>query len=166
MDGSPKGNPARISGLADLGKPGIQLAMPNPKFEGVARQIQDSLQKAGGQALLNAVYESKVLDGTTVLTHIHHRQTPLWLMQGKAQAGVTWESEAIFQAQIGHPIDQVEIPDAQNTTAVYAGAVVKGAPHREAARRWLDFVRSPQGQAIFARYGFKPYLAKETGRAP
>jgi ABC-type molybdate transport system substrate-binding protein len=162
----PKGNPAGISGLADLGKPGIQLAMPNPKFEGVARQIQNSLQKAGGEALLNAVYESKVRDGTTVLTHIHHRQTPLWLMQGKAQAGVTWESEAIFQAQIGHPIDRVEIPDAQNSTAVYAGAVVQGAPHREAARRWLEFVRSPEGLAIFARYGFKPYLAKETGRAP
>ena len=161
----PKGNPGHISGLSDLGKPGIPLAMPNPKFEGIARQIQASLQKAGGQALLSAVYESKVHDGTTVLTHIHHRQTPLWLMQGKAQAGVTWQSEAIFQIQAGHPIEQVEIPDDQNTTAVYAGAVVKGAAHPEAARRWLDFVRSPQGLAIFERYGFKPYVAKETGHA-
>ena len=161
----PKGNPAHISGLADLGKAGVRLAMPNPEFEGIARQIQSSLQKAGGSALVRDVYESKVRDGTTILTHIHHRQTPLWLMLGKVQAGVTWQSEAIFQIQAGHPIERVAIPADQNTTAVYAGAVVKGAAHIEAAHRWLDFVRSPQGLAIFERYGFKPF-AGEGDRAP
>ena len=39
----------------------------------------------------------------TVLTRIHHRQTPLLLMQGLGQAGVTWRSEAIFQERQGHP---------------------------------------------------------------
>ena len=161
----PKGNPAQIKGLSDLGKPDIRLAMPNPEFEGVVRQIKSSLQKAGGDALLNAVYETKVHDGSTVLTRIHHRQTPLWLMQGKAQAGVTWESEAIFQMQVGHPIDEVKIPDAQNTRAIYAGATVKGAPHPEAAGKWLDFIRSPESLAIFERYGFKPYVAGESDSA-
>jgi hypothetical protein len=28
-------------------------------------------------------------DGSTARTHIHHRQTPLFLMQGLADAGVT-----------------------------------------------------------------------------
>ena len=161
----PKGNPAHVTGLSDLGKADVRLAMPNPEFEGVVRQIKSSLQKAGGDALLNAVYETKVHDGSTVLTRIHHRQTPLWLMQGKAQAGVTWESEAIFQMQIGHPIDEVKIPDAQNTRAIYAGATVKGAPHPEAARKWLDFIRSPESLAIFGRYGFKPYVAGESDSA-
>jgi len=44
---------------------------------------------AGGDALVKAVYADKVKDGTTILTHIHHRQTPLFLMQGLADAGVT-----------------------------------------------------------------------------
>jgi hypothetical protein len=48
-----------------------------------------SIERAGGGALLNSVYGSEVGDGTTMLTHIHHRQTPLWIMQGRAQAGVT-----------------------------------------------------------------------------
>jgi molybdate transport system substrate-binding protein len=155
----PKGNPAHISSLADLGKPAVRLAMPNPEFEGVVRQIQSSLAKAGGQALVDTVYTSKVHDGTTQLTQIHHRQTPLWLMLGKADAGVTWQSEALFQEQVGHPIEHVDIPDAQNTTAVYAGGVVKNAAHREAARQWLDFIASPEGLAIFERYGFKAYVA-------
>jgi ABC-type molybdate transport system substrate-binding protein len=161
----PRGNPARVTGLADLGRTDIRLAMPNPEFEGVVRQIKSSLQKAGGDALVNAVYETKVRAGTTVLTRIHHRQTPLWLMQGKAQAGVTWESEAIFQMQIGHPIDEVKIPEALNTRAIYAGATVKGAAHPDAARQWLDFIRSPEGLAIFERYGFKPYVAGDSHSA-
>ncbi|CAB3774138.1 substrate-binding domain-containing protein [Paraburkholderia humisilvae] len=155
----PKGNPAHIEGLTDLGKPDIRLAMPNPEFEGIARQIKTSLERAGGQQLVDNVYGTKVADGTTILTHIHHRQTPLWIMQGKVQAGVTWQSEAAFQEQIGHPISHVEIPTADNTTAIYAGAIVKGTPHAEAAQRWLDFIRSKEGLSIFERFGFKSYKA-------
>jgi molybdate transport system substrate-binding protein len=77
-------------------------------------------------------------------------------MQRRAQAGVTWQSEAIFQEEIGNPINHVDIPSAQNTTAIYAGAEVRDAPHPQAARLWLSFVRSPAALAIFERYGFKP----------
>jgi ABC-type molybdate transport system substrate-binding protein len=153
----PAGNPGHVKDLSDLGRPDVHLAMPNPEFEGIARQIEASLKKAGGDALATTVYKTKVADGSTVLTHIHHRQTPLFLMQGRAEAGVTWQSEAIFQEQVGNPITHVDIPSAQNTTAVYAGAEVKGAAHPEAARLWLSFIRSPKALSIFERYGFKPF---------
>jgi molybdate transport system substrate-binding protein len=152
----PAGNPGHVKDLSDLGRPDVHLAMPNPEFEGIARQIEASLKKAGGDALATTVYKTKVADGSTVLTHIHHRQTPLFLMQGRAEAGVTWQSEAIFQEQVGNPITHVDIPSAQNTTAIYAGAEVKGAAHPEAARLWLSFIRSPKALSIFERYGFKP----------
>lgn len=153
----PKGNPGHVTGLADLGRPDIRLAMPNPAYEGIGRQIKAALTKAGGDALTTMAYDTKVKDGSTYLTAIHHRQTPLALMQGCADAGVTWQSEAIFQEQVGNPIDHVAIPDEVNVTAVYAGATVKAAPHPKAARAWLDFIRSPEALAIFERYGFKPY---------
>ena len=41
--------------------------MPNPEFEGVARQIRAALVKAGGEALAEQVYGKKVKDGETVL---------------------------------------------------------------------------------------------------
>jgi molybdate transport system substrate-binding protein len=156
----PKGNPGHVTDLADLGKPDIRLAMPNPEFEGIARQIETSLKKAGGQALADAVYKTKVADGSTILTHIHHRQTPLFLMQGRADAAVTWQSEAMFQEQAGNPITHVDFPANQNTTAIYAGAAVKGAPHPEAAKLWLSFIHSPEALSIFESYGFKPYAGK------
>jgi molybdate transport system substrate-binding protein len=153
----PAGNPGHIKGLSDLARPDLHLVMPNPAFEGVARQIETSLKKAGGDALAETVYKRKVADGSTILTHIHHRQTPLFLMQQRAQAGVTWQSEAIFQEQVGNPIGHIDIPFAQNTTAIYAGAEVKGAPHPDAARLWLSFIHSPTALSIFERYGFKPF---------
>lgn len=154
-----KGNPQHVTGLKDLAGPKLRLAMPNPEFEGIARQIKESLNKVGGDELASAVYDTKVKDGSTILTHIHHRQTPLFLMQGVADAGVTWQSEAMFQEQAGHPISHVDIPAEANTTAIYAGAAVKGAVHRDAALAWLDFIHSPKALEIFARYGFKPYQA-------
>jgi molybdate transport system substrate-binding protein len=153
----PKNNPAHVTGLADLGKPGIRLAMPNPAFEGVARQIKASLAKAGGPALVTTVYDTKVHDGSTILTRIHHRQAPLFLMQGRAEAGVTWQSEALFQEQAGNPISHVGIPPDQNATAIYAGAQVADAAHPQAAKAWLAFLRGPEALAILGRYGFKPY---------
>jgi molybdate transport system substrate-binding protein len=155
----PKGNPGHITSLADLGRAEVRLVMPNPAYEGIARQIKAALRKAGGEALVTQVYETKVKTGATLLTHIHHRETPLWLMQGKAMAGVTWQSEAAFQEQAGHPIADIAIPAAENATAIYAGALVKGAPHAAAGRAWLDFIHSSEALKIFARYGFQPYNA-------
>ncbi|MDI7065236.1 substrate-binding domain-containing protein, partial [Klebsiella pneumoniae] len=97
-----QGNPRNVQSLNDLASPTLRLAMPNPEFEGVARQISASLVKAGGDALASAVYVDKVKAGTTELTQIHHRQTALFLMQDRADAGVVWKSEAIFQEQAGH----------------------------------------------------------------
>lgn len=154
----PKGNPAHISSLMDLGKPGVRLVMPNPAFEGIARQIKAALTKAGGAALEKQVYETKVKNGETILTHIHHRQSPMFLMQGKADAGVTWGSEAIFQERhADNPISFVSIPAKHNSTAIYAAGVVKDAPNPEAAQAWVDFLKSPKALAIFGQYGFKPY---------
>jgi molybdate transport system substrate-binding protein len=153
----PKNNPANVKSLRDLGRPEVRVAMPNPKFEGIARQIEAALVKAGGQSLADNVYDAKVKDGSTILTHIHHRQTPLFLMQGVADAGVTWVSEAIFQQQVGNPITSIPIPASENDTAVYAGAQVAEAAHPQAAKAWLEFIRSPEALGIFEGFGFKAY---------
>lgn len=151
----PKGNPAGIKGLSDLGKPGVRLVMPNPAWEGVSRQIKGSLKKAGGEKLSRTVYEDKVKSGETTLTRIHHRQSPMFLMSKKADAGVTWRSEAIFQEQVGHAIENVAIPDNQNVRAIYAASMIRGARHKLWAKRWLIFLKSPEAQNVFRHFGFK-----------
>jgi molybdate transport system substrate-binding protein len=156
----PAGNPAHVMRLADLGRAGLALAMPNPEFEGVARQARASLVKAGGEPLAESVYGAKVRSGETVLTRIHHRQTPLFLMQHLVEAGITWKSEAIFQEEIGNPVSHVDIPAEDNAVAIYSAAMVPDAPHPEAARAWFEFIGSDAAFKVLAHYEFKRYEAK------
>jgi ABC-type molybdate transport system substrate-binding protein len=155
-----RGNPLNIRSLSDLGKDKIRLSMPNPDWEGVARQIAMSMEKTGGAALVDKVMKEKVKDGSTFLTQIHHRQTPIRILNGQSDAGVTWASEVLFQEQIGNPIAGVVIPAAQNTNATYGAAIVKNAPHREAAAAWLSFLGSEAAQKAYGAYGFKPVKSK------
>lgn len=150
------GNPKGITSLADLGRDDIRVSMPNPAWEGVAMQIEASYVKAGGAALDAQIMHAKVAAGTTILTHIHHRETALNILNGKADAGPVWLSEALYQKRIGNPIDSVAIPAAQNATAIYVDAVVRDAPHPAAARAFVDFVSSPEAAAIYRTYGFTP----------
>jgi ABC-type molybdate transport system substrate-binding protein len=148
------GNPRGIRALQDLGKDKIRLSMPNPAWEGVARQIEDSLRKAGGDALVRKVMDAKVKDGTSYLTHIHHRQTPMRIMDGRSDAGVTWSSEVRFQENIGNPIAGVAIPPSENTTATYAAGVLRNAPHAAAARAWVAYLGSEEAQTVYRKFGF------------
>ncbi|MGC1783949.1 MAG: substrate-binding domain-containing protein [Acidobacteriaceae bacterium] len=154
------GNPKHIRGLKDLGKPAMRLSMPNPVWEGVERQIAAALRKAGGDALYQEVYVQKVANGTTYLTQIHHRQTPMRILQGKSDAGVTWASEARFQETIHNAIAGVAIPASENSTAIYAAGVLKNAPHAAAARAWVRYLTTPAAQNIYRDYGFQPAVDK------
>lgn len=156
----PAGNPKHINGLADLAKPSLRLSLPNPEWEGVANQIGEALKKAGGDALLQTVYKQKVANGTAVLTEIHHRQTPMRILAGQADAGVTWASEVQFQEKIGNPITGVTIPPDQNQTAVYAAGIVKNAPHAEIARAWLMYLKSNEAQGYYHQFGFRSLPAE------
>jgi ABC-type molybdate transport system substrate-binding protein len=151
----PSSNPKHIQSLKDLGRDDVRLSMPNPEWEGVANQIADSLRKAGGEPLYQAVYQEKVKSGQTILTEIHHRQTPMRIMSGQADAGVTWASEVRFQESIGNPVKGVAIPADQNTTAIYAGGVMVNAPHPELAAAWLAFLKSDEAQSIYHQFGFR-----------
>jgi ABC-type molybdate transport system substrate-binding protein len=152
------GNPDRIAGWADLARPDLLICMPNPKWEAIAaQQIIPALRDTGGDRLVADVYESKVQDGTNFVTRIHHRQTPLRIMQGQCAAGAAWYTEAYFHAVVAqHPIGMVTLPESQNRYSIYTAGLMKDAPHRRAGEDFLRFLRSPEGQAVYARYGFLP----------
>ncbi len=151
-----KGNPYHITGLKSFANPNLTLSMPNPEWEGIARQIKASLMKGGGKRLEQAVYQKGVKSGRVFLTHIHHRQTPMRIMEKKSDAGVTWYSEVQFQKIIGNPITGVKIPFSENTTALYGAAMVKGTLNPSGAKKWLDFLKTKTALKIFQQYGFKP----------
>lgn len=150
------GNPKHIASLKDLAHPDVRVALPNPELEGIGKQVEAALKKAGGDELATEVYKTRVADGGVVLTQIHHRQTPMRILTGQSDAGVTWTSEVLFQRNLGNPIEGIAIPAALNTPAVYAAGVLKGAPHPEAGRAWIHYLLSDEAQAAYREFGFKP----------
>ena len=153
------GNPKHIGGLKDLADPTVRVSMPNPETEDVARQVVDSLRKAGGEQLVQTIYKEKVQGGMTVLTQIHHRQTPMRILDGKSDAGVVWASEVKFQQKIGNHVTGVTIPESQNATGIYAAGIVQNAPHASAAAAWLAYLQSDAAKAAYSEFGFRPYVA-------
>ena len=151
-----RGNPKHVRSLADLGRDDVRVSMPNPKWEGIGKQVEDSFRKVGGAVLDRTIMHDKVDDGTTILTRIHHRESPLNIMSGKSDAAPVWISEALYQKRLGHPIDSIAIPAAQNHMGEYLDAVVRRAPHRAAARAFVDFVSGAEAAAIYRAYGFSP----------
>ena len=149
-----KDNPKKIRGLSDLGKTGVKVAMPNPAWEGIGKQIEAAYVKAGGETLKNRIMVDKVKDQSTYLTQIHHRQTPMRILYGDSEAGPVWYSEAYYQKMIGHPVDLVEIPDKDNIEVTYVAGQLKNAPHAPAAKDFMDFMLSPGAREIYRKYGF------------
>ncbi len=156
-----KNNPKKITGLKSLARPGIKISMPNPAWEGVAKQIKKAYVKAGGKKLLNTVMKTKLKNGQTFLTHIHHRQSPIRIMEKKSNVAPVWITEALFQQRIGNPISYVPIPPSQNVTAKYNISVFKNAPHQVAAKDFYNFMKSPTAQNIYKSYGFVPGTPKQ-----
>lgn len=151
-----KGNPKHVEGLKDLGRADVRVSMPNPQWEGIAKQIEASYRKAGGDALDHTIMDSKVKDGSTYLTRIHHRESPLRVLQGESDAAPVWSTEAYFQQQILHrPVETIALPPDQNVTATYTVARMKEAPHEQAAKDFLVFMASAEAQAIYRKYGFQ-----------
>jgi molybdate transport system substrate-binding protein len=150
------GNPQKITSLRDLGRPNVRIAMPNPKTEGIARQIELAYRKAGGVALDRTIMVAKATAGTTVFTHIHHRETPMWILDARVDAGPVWISEALYQERIHSGIEAVRLPADQNVEAIYMGAVVHAAAHAAAARAFVQFLATPTAQSIYRSYGFGP----------
>ncbi|MEO8780285.1 MAG: substrate-binding domain-containing protein [Rhodanobacter sp.] len=151
-----KGNPKHIESLQDLGRADIRVSMPNPAWEGIARQIETSYRKVGGEALDKTIMQTKVNNGTTFLTRIHHRQSPLRVLEGHSDAAPVWSTEAYFQQQIlHHPVETIAIPAAQNAVATYTAARMRDAPHEQAAKDFMAFMQSTAAQAVYRKYGFQ-----------
>ena len=153
----PAGNPKQVHGIADLGRADVRVSMPNPQFEGIAKQIEAIYKKVGGDALDQTIMQTKVQDGSTILTQIHHRQSPLNILDGHADAAPVWYTETYFQQQVlHHPVETVEIPDADNLHVTYTAAILRAAPHPQAAKDFLAFLATPGAQAVYQKYGFEP----------
>jgi sulfate/thiosulfate transport system substrate-binding protein len=150
-----KGNPKKIHSWDDLVKPGVGIVTPNPGSSGSAKWnilAAWGAQKAAGRTDAQAkAYLTKLFRNTLALPGSGHDATTAF-ESGTGDVLLSYEDEAIEARQAGADFDYVVPPQTlliQNT-----GAVTKGAS--KAARAFLAFQLSRQGQADYAKEGFRP----------
>jgi len=80
---------------------------------------------------------------------------------GKGDAMIAYENEAIAAQQAGQPVDYV-VPD-QTILIENPIAVVTRSRHQTQAKAFVDFLRSPEGQGIFAQKGYRPVNPQAPG---
>lgn len=149
-----KGNAKNVKNLNDLGRTDVRVSMPNPEWEGIGKRIEEAYVKAGGEKLRTSIMETKVADSLTYLTKIHHRQTPMRILYGQSDAGPVWYTEAYYQKMLGHPVEMIEVPERENIQAQYVAGEMKDAPHKQAAKDFMDFLTSTEAKSVYRKYGF------------
>jgi ABC-type molybdate transport system substrate-binding protein len=157
----PEGNPAGIKSVLDLERDDVRISQPNPETEDIARHIMEMYRQAGGERLVKRIMEEKRAEGTTILTVVHHRETPLRIKKGTVDVGPVWATEVINAKKAGVRVDAIEPGERldQRNKIDYFIAKLKNAPNPSNAEKFLDFIKSKKAQQIYSKYGFIPHFS-------
>lgn len=152
-----KGNPKGIRTWTDLTRPGVKVVTPNPFSSGSARwnilagygaQSAKGANQSAGVSYLGGLFKHITVQPTSGSTAF---QT---FLTGTGDAVITYESEAITAQHKNQPVTYV-VPD-QTLLIENPIAITKNSAHPAQAKAFYDFLFSPQGQAIFAKDGYRP----------
>ncbi len=146
----PTSNPGNINSLKDLSKKGLKIviganAVPAGKY---SRQALANLSQSPdyGSSFANEVLANVVSEEQNVKAVVQKVQL------GEADAGFVYVTDVT--SAVADKVKTIDIPDPYNVIAQYPIAVIKSSPHPSDAQSFVDFVLSPNGQAILKKYNF------------
>jgi ABC-type molybdate transport system substrate-binding protein len=154
-----KGNPKKIAGIKDLAREDVRTSMPNPINEGIMQfYLRKVLERHGIWQAISGGNECVSCQTTknNWFTAVHHRETPDRIEAGQSDAGVVWKTEVLEAHRAGADVDAVALPEEDNLSAevAYVIGAMTGSPHGKEADAFLAFLQSPQGQDVYAKFGF------------
>jgi molybdate transport system substrate-binding protein len=131
-------------GLAALTGPSVRkIAIANPRFAPYGRAAVAALRHAG----LYETLEPRLVLGEDV------SQTTQFVVSGNAQASLTALSLMFAPGTQAHGRYWV-VPAGNYPPLEQAAVIVARSKEKQLARAFLDYVKTPEGRAIFAHYGF------------
>jgi sulfate transport system substrate-binding protein len=157
-------NPKGIKDWDDLIKPGIQVIVVNPKTGGNGRMAYlaawGQVRKKGGTDVQAAEFVSKLYKNVPVLAKGGRDATSIFLQRNIGDVLITFESEVVsVDKEFGagkvdaiHPSSSIV---AENPVAVVERTVAKKGT-TDAARAYLNFLYSDEGQEIAAQHAIRP----------
>jgi len=147
----PAKNPGNIKTLHDLANKGVKIAVAGPSVP-VGNYTLEVLSKMGQSSEYGPAYESAVkANFVTQETSVSGVVQKVEL--GEVDAGYVYVSDAY---SAGSKVSSITIPDQYNIVADYPIATVKDSTHPTQAEAFVQYVLSPDGQAILVQYHFLP----------
>lgn len=141
--------PIGIDEMPDLDLPGERMAVSNPLF-GTASFQAAALDAILGEEGTRRYYDAlekkgiRVVPGNSVVRDL--------VVAGQATLGLTDSDDACGAVRKGAKV-HVFLP-RQTLMIPATVAIVKGAPHQEAARKLVDFLLGPKTEAMLVEAGF------------
>lgn len=148
----PKDNPAGLSALTDLSKPGLKLVLADQSVP-VGQYSLDFLEKASQDEQFGAAFKDDVLKNVVSYEN-NVKVVATKVSLGEADAGIIYVSD--ITVDISNQVGRLDIPDALNTIAAYPIATISDSQHPDLAAAFISLVLSPEGQQVLAKYNFIP----------
>lgn len=133
----PAGNPGGITGLADFADESLLLGLCAQEVP-CGRLGREALAKVG----VTPSIDTDEPDVRSLLTKV---------AAGELDAGIVYVTDV---RSAGDAVEGVDIPAEENVVATYPIAALVDADDGPGATAFVDFVRSAEGRAILASYGF------------
>jgi molybdate transport system substrate-binding protein len=134
---TPAGNPAGITRLADLARPGVQVVVCAPQVP--CGSATRTVEESSGVTLTPVSEESSVTDVLGKVT------------SGEADAGLVYVTDV---AAAGDAVTGIEFPESSRAVNTYPIAALAGAADAGLAQGFVDFVTGPRGQGVLRDAGF------------
>lgn len=146
----PQDNPAELSQLQDLAKPGVKLVIAAEAVP-VGQYTQEFLAKAAELPEYTADYNKDVL--RNVVSYEDNVKAVLTkVVLGEADAGIVYSSDVT--PEVADRLGRIEIPDELNILAAYPVASINDSSNNRLADQFVAYLLSTEGQAVLLRYGF------------
>ncbi|MGY1763015.1 molybdate ABC transporter substrate-binding protein [Geodermatophilus sp. SYSU D00779] len=134
----PAGNPAGVTGLADLAREDLTIAVCAPQVP-CGAAAEDVLAAAGVAAAPDTLEE----DVRAALTKVE---------LGEVDAALVYTTDV---TAAGDAVEGIDVPEAEQAVNDYPIAVLADAPNPEAAAAFVTLVRAEEGQQALADAGFR-----------
>ncbi|MCV2367113.1 sulfate ABC transporter substrate-binding protein [Roseateles oligotrophus] len=159
-----KGNPKAIKDWADLTRAGVQVIIPNPKVTGNGRYSYlaawGSVIAKGGTEAQAREQVAKIFANVPVLDGGGRGATTTFTQRGIGDVLLTFESEAeMIENEFGKGQFEVVNPSVSIEAEAPVAIVDKVATKKgttATAKAYLDFLYTPEAQAIIAKHNFRP----------
>lgn len=133
-----------VANLEDLCRPGVKVALGDPKAMALGKTAATILERSG---LQDKIRPNVAVYGATV------KQLALYAAEGTVDAAIIARADAV---QFKDRVRMIDIPEKLYDREIVAVAVLKTTADEKAACELRDFFASPQAVAVFEKFGFLP----------